>query len=90
MASSERLMSTEHLLSKILQHTAQKMKFSIKDFFYKCDEIRRKPRIWSHLLKKSLMENSIFCAVPGKIAVYGPQRKRKLLKLMTLLMPGVY
>ena len=43
--------------------TAQKMKFSIKDFFSKCDQIRRKLRIWSHLLKKSLMENFIFCAV---------------------------
>ena len=42
--------------------TAQKMKFSIKDFFSKCDQIRRKLRIWSHLLKKSLMENFIFCA----------------------------
>ena len=42
--------------------TAQ-MKFSIKDFFSKCDQIRRKLRIWSHLLKKSLMENLIFCAV---------------------------
>ena len=41
-------------------NTAQKMKFSIKDFFSKCDQIRRKLRIWSHLLKKSLMENSIF------------------------------
>ena len=40
--------------------TAQKMKFSIKDFFNKCDQI---PRIWSHLVKKSLMENFIFCAV---------------------------
>ena len=29
-------------------YTAQKMKFSIKDFFSKCDQIRRKPRIWSH------------------------------------------
>ena len=38
------------------------MKFSIKDFFSKCDQIRRKLRIWSYLLKKSLMEN-IFCAV---------------------------
>ena len=38
--------------------TAQKMKFSIKDFFSKCDQIRRKLR--SHLLKKSLMENFIF------------------------------
>ena len=43
--------------------TAQKMKFSTKDFFSKCDQIRRNLRIWSHLLKKSLMENFIFCAV---------------------------
>ena len=42
---------------------AQKMKFSIRDFFSKCDQIRRKLRIWSHLLKKCLMENFIFCAV---------------------------
>ena len=39
------------------------MKFSIRDFFSKCDKISRKLRIWSHLLKKSLMENFIFCAV---------------------------
>ena len=26
---------------------------SIKDFFSKCDQIRRNLRIWSHLLKKS-------------------------------------
>ena len=39
------------------------MKFSIKDFFCKCDQIRRKLWIWSYLLKKSLMENFIFCAV---------------------------
>ena len=44
-------------------HIAQKMKFSIKDFFSKCDQIRRKLRFWSHLLKKTLMENFIFCAV---------------------------
>ena len=43
--------------------TAQKMKFSIQDFSSKCDQIRRKLRIWSHLLEKSLMENFIFCAV---------------------------
>ena len=41
--------------------TAQKMKFPIKDCFSKCDQIRRKLRIWSLLLKKSLMENFIFC-----------------------------
>ena len=38
------------------------MRFSIKDFFSKYDKMRRKLRIWSHLLKKSLMENFIFCA----------------------------
>ena len=42
---------------------AQKMKFSIKDFFSKCDQISSILRIWSHLLKKSLMENFIFCEV---------------------------
>ena len=42
------------------EYTAQKMKFSIKDFFSKCDKIRRFLRIWSHLLKKSFMENFIF------------------------------
>ena len=39
------------------------MKFSIKDFSSKCDQIHRKLRIWSHLLEKSLTENFIFCAV---------------------------
>ena len=41
-------------------YTAQKMKFSIKDFFNKCDQIRRELRNWSHSLKKSLMETSFF------------------------------
>ena len=44
-------------------NTAQKMKFSIKDFFSKCDQIGSFLWIWSHLLKKSLMKNLIFCAV---------------------------
>ena len=35
---------------------AQKMKFSIKDFLSKCDQIHKYLRIWSHLLKKSLMD----------------------------------
>ena len=47
-------------------HTAQKMKFSIKDFFSKCDQIRSKLGIWSHLLKRSLIENFFFCAVSLK------------------------
>ena len=46
-----------------LLHTAQKMKFCIKDFFSKCDQIPSFLWIWSHLLKKSLTENFIFCAV---------------------------
>ena len=46
-----------------MTNTAQKMKFFIKDFLSKCDQIRRLLRIWSHLLQKSLMENFIFCAV---------------------------
>ena len=47
----------------ISKNTAQKMKFSVKNFCSKCDQIHRKLRIWSHLLKISLMENFIFCAV---------------------------
>ena len=43
--------------------TAQKMKFSSKNFSSKYDQIRSKLRIWSHLQKKSLMENFIFCVV---------------------------
>ena len=39
------------------------MNFPIKNFFSKYDQIRRKLRIWSYLLKKSLMENFIVSAV---------------------------
>ena len=58
-----------HLSVRVGKHagvspfTAQKIKFSIKYFFSKCEQIRRKLRIWSHLLKKSLIGNFIFCAV---------------------------
>ena len=59
------------ILNFVVKLTAPKMKFSIKDFFSKCDQIRRKLRIWSHLRKKSLMENSIFCAVTySKIVIH--------------------
>ena len=52
--------------------TAQEMKFSMEDLFSKCDQIHSKLRNvrnvsllrpWSHLLKKSIMESFIFCAV---------------------------
>ena len=39
------------------------MNFSFKDFFSKNDQIRSFLQIWSYLLKKSLIENFIFCAV---------------------------
>ena len=43
-------------------HTAQKMKFSSKDFFSKCRQIRRK-------LKKFLLGNFIFCAVTLRVFI---------------------
>ena len=39
------------------------MRFFIKKFFSKCDQILSFRWIWSHLLKKSLKKNFIFCAV---------------------------
>ena len=32
-------------------------------FFSKCEQICRKQQTWSHLLKKPLMENFVFCTV---------------------------
>ena len=61
-------MSTHYLV--LIMHTGQKMKFSIKDFFNKCDQIRRKLRIWSHLLKKFLIGNFIFCAMAIDISYF--------------------
>ena len=46
-----------------LPFTALQLRFSIKDFLSKCDQIRSFPQNWPNLLKKSLMENFIFCAV---------------------------
>ena len=58
-------MNSLYFIYMILWHTSttQKMKFSIMDFFSKCNKIRSFLRIWSHLLKKSVMQNIIFCAV---------------------------
>ena len=39
------------------------MKFSIKDFSSKSDQICRKLRIWSRLLEKYLWKISFFCVV---------------------------
>ena len=55
--------SVSFTLSPSLYYTAQKMKFSIKGFFSKYEEIHRKLWIWSHFLMKALVENFIFCTV---------------------------
>ena len=61
--------------------TEQNMKFSIEDLFSKCHQIHRKLRISSHLLKKSLMENFIFC---GKlIGVFQIQRFNQNVQINT-------
>ena len=39
------------------------MKFSINDLYSKCDQMCSFLQTWSHLPKKSLMENFIFCSV---------------------------
>ena len=44
-------------------HTAQKMKFPIKDFHSKYDQVPSFLLIWSHLQKGFLKENFIFCAM---------------------------
>ena len=72
-------------LSKILtidfnKQTPQKMKFSTEDFFSKCDQIRSFLQIWSNLLKKSSMENLIFCAVKNKLQVCSANVVSRLFK----------
>ena len=47
----------------------KKIKLSIEYFFSECDQVRRKLHIWSHLLKKSLMQNfGFFCSDLYKIS----------------------
>ena len=47
-------------LSSPSNTTVIKRKFSFKDFFSKCEQIRNKLQIWSYLVKKSLMKNLFF------------------------------
>ena len=56
----------KHLIFEGYTNTLQKMKFSIEDFFSKLAQIHSFLRISLHLLKKSLMENLIFCVVKYK------------------------
>ena len=48
---------------KFKESLHKRMKFSIKDFFSKYDQISSFLQILLHLLKKSLNENFIFCAL---------------------------
>ena len=63
---------------RLFAYTAQKMKFPIKNFFSKCDQIRSKLRIWSHLMKKSLMGNFIFLVIllPKEETFFNPIQVR--------------
>ena len=63
----------KHVEERILEQTAQKMKFSIKDFFRKCDEIRsfRKKLLWKTsfwYIRISLLPLVIRCYFLHKIA----------------------
>ena len=60
--------------------TVQKIKFSIKDFFSKCEQIRSFLQIWSYLLKKSLMENFIFCVVSFLLLLYSTRSNEETLQ----------
>ena len=44
----------------ISSYTTPKVKFLIKDFFSKCDQIRSFLLIWSHLLKKFYAKQTLF------------------------------
>ena len=76
-----------------ISFTAQKMKFPTEDFFSKCDQIRSFLRIWSHLLKKSLMEN-FFCAaisstqnmVSLKLLTFYPKDTRVFCKNLVVIL----
>ena len=53
------------------------MKFSIKDFFSKCDQIRRKLQIWLHLMKK-YFKKLHFYAVRGEIGGHANKAGHKI------------
>ena len=56
------MLTFKHIERNIqLVNEAQKAKFSLKNFFSKCKQIRFL-EIWSHLMKKSLMDNIISSA----------------------------
>ena len=60
----------------------------MKDFFGKCDQIRSYLQIWSHLLKKSLMENFIFCAVYSTFDSHSEHNKASKREIRTKIVNG--
>ena len=58
------------------------MKFSIKDFFSKCDQ--RFLGTWSYLLKKSLMKNFIFLCSENVISHYRSRHSQMFFKIGVL------
>ena len=70
--NSQREKERERAVKKFAVFTAKIINFSIKDFFSKWDQTRRKLQIWSHLPKKSLMENFIF-----RVVFCGKRHERK-------------
>ena len=66
----------------LIEFTAQKMKFSIKDFFSKFDQIRSLVLFWSKLLKKSLMKNFIFCSNLSTADIYLFKGNKRRIKAM--------
>ena len=73
------------------------MNFSINHFFSKCDQILRFLRIWSHLLRKCLIKNFIFCALKiplidilqNEINNFFAIPKQFFLPIAMLLLPNV-
>ena len=75
------------LLSSLLAiKVARPLHKKMKDLFSKCDKIRSFLLIWSHLLKKSLTENFIFCAVdePSFAHIYR-QRRTWVMELIVVV-----
>ena len=54
--SGAKIQISEKIFLMVNIYTAQKMKFSIKDFSIECDQIGRELGIRSHLLKEPFIE----------------------------------
>ena len=76
----------DNFVSKCGICTAQKMKFSIKNFFPKCNQIRRNLRIWSHLLQK--FSNFIFCAVLVSGMTFQPCQPQEFFIITSTSLPS--